>query len=73
MVGVDIAEGMVRRAVSYAGDNGIRNVALAAISGPEDLLHKTAENTRAKLIFCIRCWSFSTFRISPLSKDICTR
>ena len=43
MVGVDIAEGMVRRAVSYAGDNGIRNVALAAISGPEDLLHKTSE------------------------------
>ena len=43
MVGVDIAEGMVRRAVSYAGDNGIRNVALAAISGPEDLLHKAGE------------------------------
>jgi SAM-dependent methyltransferase len=40
MVGVDIAEGMVRRAVSFAGDNGIRNVALGAISGPEDLLHK---------------------------------
>jgi cyclopropane fatty-acyl-phospholipid synthase-like methyltransferase len=43
VVGVDIAEGMVRRAVSYAGDNGIRNVALAAISGPEDLLHKAGE------------------------------
>jgi SAM-dependent methyltransferase len=43
MVGVDIAEGMVRRAVSFAGDNGIRNVALAAISGPEDLLHKARE------------------------------
>lgn len=43
MVGVDIAEGMVRRAVSFAGDNGIRNVALAAISGPEDLLHKAGE------------------------------
>jgi cyclopropane fatty-acyl-phospholipid synthase-like methyltransferase len=43
MVGVDIAEGMVRRAVSFAGDNGIRNVELAAIAGPEDLLHKTEE------------------------------
>jgi SAM-dependent methyltransferase len=43
MVGVDIAEGMVRRAVSFAGDNGIRNVAFGAISGPEDLLHKTKE------------------------------
>ncbi len=43
MVGVDIAEGMVRRAVSFAGDNGIRNVDLAAISGPEDLLHKAGE------------------------------
>jgi SAM-dependent methyltransferase len=43
MVGVDIAEGMVRRAISYAGDSGIRNVALAAISGPEDLLRKAGE------------------------------
>ena len=43
MVGVDIAEGMVRRAVSFAGDNGIRNVDLTAISGPEDLLHKAGE------------------------------
>jgi cyclopropane fatty-acyl-phospholipid synthase-like methyltransferase len=43
MVGVDIAEGMVRRAISFAGDNGIRNVLLAAISGPEDLLHKAGE------------------------------
>ena len=43
MVGVDIAEGMVRRAVSFARDNGVRNVDLAAISGPEDLLHKAGE------------------------------
>jgi SAM-dependent methyltransferase len=43
MVGVDIAEGMVRRAVSFAGDNGIRNVELATIAGPEDLLHKAEE------------------------------
>ena len=43
MVGVDIAEGMVRRAVSFAGDNGIRNVGLTAISGPEHLLHKAGE------------------------------
>ena len=43
MVGVDIAEGMVRRADSFARDNGIRNVDLAAISGPEDLLHKAGE------------------------------
>jgi SAM-dependent methyltransferase len=43
MVGVDIAEGMVRRAVSYAGDNGIHNVDLKAISGPEHLLHKAGE------------------------------
>jgi hypothetical protein len=34
---------MVRRAVSFAGDNGIRNVDLAATSGPEDLLHKAGE------------------------------
>ncbi len=39
-VGVDIAEGMVRRARAFAVDNGIRNVALAAVSGPEDLLQK---------------------------------
>lgn len=63
MVGVDIAEGMVRRAVSFAGDNGIRNVALATIAGPEDLLHKP-KSTRAKLISSTRCWCSSTFPIS---------
>ncbi len=41
MVGVDIAEGMLQRARSFASDNGIRNVALTEISGPEDLLHQT--------------------------------
>lgn len=40
MVGVDIAEGMVRRAQSFARDKGIGNVSFAAISGPEDLLHR---------------------------------
>ena len=46
MVGVDIAEGMVRRAVSCASNKGIRNLKFAAISGPEDLLHKAMEYER---------------------------
>jgi cyclopropane fatty-acyl-phospholipid synthase-like methyltransferase len=40
VIGVDIAEGMVKRARSFARDKGIQNVEFAAISGPEDLLHK---------------------------------
>lgn len=40
LVGVDIAEGMVNRAIAFAQDNGIHNVEFSAISGPEDLLHK---------------------------------
>jgi len=40
MVGVDIAEGMVQRAASFARDNGFHNTSFSAISGPEDLLHR---------------------------------
>jgi 2-polyprenyl-3-methyl-5-hydroxy-6-metoxy-1,4-benzoquinol methylase len=40
VAGVDIAPGMIQRATSYARDNGISNVSYAAISGPEDVLHK---------------------------------
>jgi hypothetical protein len=40
MVGVDIAEGMVRRAQDFARDNGIANARFSAMSGPEDLLHR---------------------------------
>jgi SAM-dependent methyltransferase len=43
MVGVDIAEGMIQRAKSFASDNGVENVTLTAISGPEDLLHKAGK------------------------------
>jgi SAM-dependent methyltransferase len=38
VVGVDIAQGMVQRATSFAQDNGIENVSFTAISGPEDFL-----------------------------------
>jgi SAM-dependent methyltransferase len=40
VVGVDIAQGMVERAVSYARDNGIKNASFLRISGPEDFLQK---------------------------------
>jgi SAM-dependent methyltransferase len=39
-VGVDIAQGMVRQAVSFAGKNGINNTCFLHMSGPEDFLQK---------------------------------
>jgi SAM-dependent methyltransferase len=43
IVGVDIARGMVQRAVSCARGNGIKNASFLLISGPEDLLPKAAK------------------------------
>jgi SAM-dependent methyltransferase len=43
VVGVDIAHGMVERAVSFVQDKGINNASFLAISGPENLL-RSAEN-----------------------------
>lgn len=43
VIGVDITRGMVRRATSFADDNGIKNVSFVAISGPEDFLQKAGE------------------------------
>jgi SAM-dependent methyltransferase len=43
VVGVDIARGMVQRAVSFARENGIKNASFLPISGPEDFL-RTAQN-----------------------------
>lgn len=40
VIGVDIAQGMVQRATSFARDNGIENVSFASISGPEDFLQR---------------------------------
>jgi cyclopropane fatty-acyl-phospholipid synthase-like methyltransferase len=40
MVGVDIAESMVKRALAFVHDKGIHNVEFTAISGPEELQHK---------------------------------
>jgi cyclopropane fatty-acyl-phospholipid synthase-like methyltransferase len=40
IVGVDIAEGMVQRAQTFARDNNIHHVRFSAISGPEDLMHR---------------------------------
>jgi cyclopropane fatty-acyl-phospholipid synthase-like methyltransferase len=37
-VGVDIARGMVHRAVSFARENGIENASFLPISGPQDFL-----------------------------------
>jgi len=50
IVGVDIAEGMVQHAASFARDNGFHNASFAAISGPEDLLHR-AENYAGRIDF----------------------
>jgi SAM-dependent methyltransferase len=41
VVGVDIAPGMVKRAVSFAGDNSVKNTSFVSISGPEDFLQRT--------------------------------
>lgn len=46
MVGVDIAEGMVRRAQHVARDKGISNVSYSVISGPEDLLRRAGNYER---------------------------
>ena len=43
-VGVDIAEGMVQQAVSFAGKNGIDNARFLHISGPEDFLRKAMKH-----------------------------
>jgi SAM-dependent methyltransferase len=40
MLGVDISQGMVHRATSFALDNGIRNASFLSISGPEDFLSR---------------------------------
>ena len=40
MVAVDIAESMVNRALACAHGKGIQNVEFAAVSGPEEMLHK---------------------------------
>lgn len=42
VVGVDIARGMVERAVSFAHHNGIKNVSFSSITGPENLLQRTS-------------------------------
>jgi cyclopropane fatty-acyl-phospholipid synthase-like methyltransferase len=39
-IGVDLSESMIRRAASYARDNGVENVRYTSITGPEDLAHK---------------------------------
>jgi len=39
-VGVDIAPGMVRKAIACARDNGIPNTSFLLISGPEDFLRR---------------------------------
>jgi cyclopropane fatty-acyl-phospholipid synthase-like methyltransferase len=41
VVGADIAESMIQRARRFADDNGVGNVNLYTIAGPEDLLHRT--------------------------------
>jgi SAM-dependent methyltransferase len=40
VLGVDISQGMVRRARSCAQDNGVGNASFFAISGPEDFLSR---------------------------------
>jgi SAM-dependent methyltransferase len=43
VVGLDIARGMIRRAVSFARDNGITNASFLHISDSEDLLRRAAK------------------------------
>ena len=40
VIGADIAESMIQRAERFAEDNGLGNVRLCVIAGPEDLLHR---------------------------------
>jgi SAM-dependent methyltransferase len=40
VVGMDVAEGMIRRALAYAHHNGVRNTRFVRISSPEDALHE---------------------------------
>ena len=44
VVGVDIAHGMVERAVSFARDNGIKNASFLPVSGPEDFLQRAGHH-----------------------------
>jgi SAM-dependent methyltransferase len=44
VVGVDIAHGMVERAVSFARDNGIKNASFLPVSGPEDFLQRAGRH-----------------------------
>jgi SAM-dependent methyltransferase len=41
VVGVDVARGMVERAISLARNKGIQNVSFSSITGPEDFLQHT--------------------------------
>jgi SAM-dependent methyltransferase len=41
VVGVDVARGMVERAISLARNKGIQNVSFSSITGPEDFLQNT--------------------------------
>jgi len=43
VVGVDIARGMLQRAVSFTRDNSIKNASFLLVSGPEDFLRRAAK------------------------------
>jgi SAM-dependent methyltransferase len=43
VLGVDITEGMVRRAQQVASERAVRNVCFRTISGPEDLMRDTGK------------------------------
>jgi SAM-dependent methyltransferase len=54
VVGVDIAPGMIQRAVRFAADNSIKNVSFAPISGPEDFLRQAGKYAgRCDLIYSL--------------------
>jgi SAM-dependent methyltransferase len=60
-MGVDIAEGMVRQAVSFAGNNGTENACFLHISGPEDFLQKA----RSHIGNCDFIYSLLVFQHIP--------
>jgi len=60
-VGIDIAAGMVKKAVTFARDNGIRNVSFYSVSGPENVLQRAGNYAGA----CDLIYSLLVFQHIP--------
>jgi SAM-dependent methyltransferase len=53
VIGVDIAQSMVRRATSYAVDNGVRNISFRTIHGPVDLISERSYDGTCDFVYSL--------------------